>query len=44
VTPFLLARLAELTGGRSLQANRELLVANARLAAAVATELAAGPA
>jgi pseudouridylate synthase len=39
VTPFLLARLAELTGGRSLRANRELIVANAGLAAEVAAEL-----
>jgi pseudouridine-5'-phosphate glycosidase len=43
VTPFLLARLAELTGGRSLRANRELIVANARLAAEVAAELVAFP-
>ncbi|MFO0800591.1 MAG: pseudouridine-5'-phosphate glycosidase [Gemmataceae bacterium] len=35
-TPFVLARLAELTEGRSLTANRALIVANARLAAAVA--------
>lgn len=41
VTPFLLARLAELTGGKSLAVNRELIVANARLAAHVATELLA---
>lgn len=39
VTPFLLARLADLTGGRTLAANRELIVANARLAAEVAGEL-----
>ena len=39
VTPFLLARLAELTGGRSLRANRELIVANARLATEVGKEL-----
>jgi pseudouridine-5'-phosphate glycosidase len=44
VTPFLLARLGELTGGRSLRANRELIVANARLAAEVAAELVALPA
>lgn len=31
VTPFLLARLAELSGGRTLTANRALIVANARL-------------
>jgi pseudouridine-5'-phosphate glycosidase len=41
VTPFLLARLAELTGGRSLAANRKLIVANARLAAEVAGQLTA---
>ncbi|QDU20299.1 pseudouridine-5'-phosphate glycosidase [Urbifossiella limnaea] len=35
-TPFVLARLAELTEGRTLTANRALIVANARLAAAVA--------
>jgi pseudouridine-5'-phosphate glycosidase len=39
VTPFLLARLAELTGGRSLRANRELIVANAKLAAEMAAEM-----
>jgi pseudouridylate synthase len=42
LTPFLLARLAEHTGGRSLRANRELIVANARLAAEVARELTVG--
>lgn len=36
VTPFLLSRLAALTSGRSLRANRALVVANARLAADVA--------
>ena len=35
-TPFLLAELARLTGGRSLAANIALLVRNARLAGAVA--------
>ena len=40
VTPFLLKRLAELTGGRTLAANRALIVANAGLAAEVARELA----
>ncbi len=35
-TPFLLAALAELTDGRSLEANLALLEANARLAGAVA--------
>jgi pseudouridine-5'-phosphate glycosidase len=37
LTPFLLARLAALTGGRSLRANQALIIANARLAAEVAT-------
>ncbi len=36
VTPALLARLANLTSGRTLEANRELIVANARLAASIA--------
>ena len=36
LTPFLLACLAEETGGRSLEANLALLEANARLAAEVA--------
>jgi pseudouridine-5'-phosphate glycosidase len=40
VTPFLLARLAELSGGRTLAANRALIAANARLAAEVAVALA----
>ncbi|MBX9579745.1 MAG: pseudouridine-5'-phosphate glycosidase [Gemmataceae bacterium] len=39
VTPFLLARLAELTGGRTLAANRELIVGNARLGGEVAVAL-----
>lgn len=39
VTPFLLARLAELSGGRTLTANRALIVANAKLAAEVAVAL-----
>lgn len=41
VTPFLLARLAELSGGRTLAANRALVVANSRLAGDVAVALAA---
>ncbi|HXF74291.1 MAG TPA: pseudouridine-5'-phosphate glycosidase, partial [Actinomycetota bacterium] len=41
-TPFLLACLAERTGGRSLEANLALLEANAELAARVAAVLAAG--
>lgn len=36
LTPFLLARLAELTGGESLKANLRLLQNNARLAALIA--------
>jgi pseudouridine-5'-phosphate glycosidase len=36
LTPFLLRRLAEITGGRSLTANRALIEANAALAAEVA--------
>jgi pseudouridine-5'-phosphate glycosidase len=41
VTPFMLARLAEITEGRSLRANRALIVANGRLAAEVAVALTA---
>jgi pseudouridine-5'-phosphate glycosidase len=40
LTPFLLARIAEHTGGQSLRANQALLVANARLAAQVAQAFA----
>ncbi len=36
LTPFLLARIAELTDGRSLRANRSLLINNARVAAGIA--------
>jgi pseudouridylate synthase len=36
VTPFVLCRLHELSGGRTLAVNRELVAANARLAAEVA--------
>lgn len=39
VTPFLLGRIFELTGGRSLAANIALVLANARLAAEVARAL-----
>jgi pseudouridine-5'-phosphate glycosidase len=38
-TPFLLAKIAERTGGRSLRANIELVVNNARLAAEIANAL-----
>ncbi|KIN60999.1 Pseudouridine-5'-phosphate glycosidase [Sulfitobacter noctilucae] len=41
VTPYLLQRIFELTEGRSLVANIALVRNNARLAAAIATELAA---
>lgn len=40
VTPFLLQRIFELTAGRSLASNSALVLNNARLAAAIATELA----
>ncbi|RME76261.1 MAG: pseudouridine-5'-phosphate glycosidase [Chloroflexi bacterium] len=39
VTPFLLQKIAELSGGRSKQANRSLLLNNARLAARIAQAL-----
>lgn len=40
VTPFLLSRIAELTDGRSLRANRSLLINNARIAAQIAVAFA----
>ena len=40
VTPFLLQRIFELTEGRSLAANIALVLNNARLAAAIAVEIA----
>jgi pseudouridine-5'-phosphate glycosidase len=43
LTPFLLARLAEITGGKTLRANRALVVGNAGLAALVAAALVAPP-
>jgi pseudouridine-5'-phosphate glycosidase len=42
LTPYLLGRLAEITGGRTLRANRELIVANAGLAGQVACALREG--
>lgn len=39
-TPFLLASIAERTGGRSLEANIELVINNARIAAEIAVEFA----
>ncbi|HLW68553.1 MAG TPA: pseudouridine-5'-phosphate glycosidase [Gemmataceae bacterium] len=41
VTPALLAELARITNGKTVQINRELIIANARLAAEVAKCLAA---
>ena len=41
VTPFLLARVSELTGGDSLATNIELVLNNARLASAIAAQYAA---
>ena len=35
-TPFLLARVSEITGGNSLASNIQLVLNNARLAAAIA--------
>jgi pseudouridine-5'-phosphate glycosidase len=42
VTPFVLVRLHERSGGRTLRANRELAVANARLAGEIAAAHASG--
>ena len=39
VTPFLLAKVVELTGGDSLESNIQLVLNNARLAARTAAEL-----
>ncbi len=39
ITPFLLAKMEQLTDGKSLDANIQLVLNNARLAAAIATEL-----
>ncbi|WP_375690786.1 pseudouridine-5'-phosphate glycosidase [Pseudooceanicola sp. LIPI14-2-Ac024] len=43
VTPYLLSRIFELTEGRSLVTNIALVLNNARLAAAIAAELAGKP-
>jgi len=40
LTPFLLAQLADQSGGRTLQANLALLERNAQVAARIAVELA----
>lgn len=42
VTPFVLGRLHEASGGRTVDANRELVAANAELAAKIAVEFARG--
>jgi pseudouridylate synthase len=42
VTPYLLSRLAELSGGRTLESNVALLENNVRLGCAVAAAIAAG--
>lgn len=42
ITPFLLTRVNELTGGRALKANETLLVNNAKLAARIAKAFAQG--
>ncbi len=44
LTPFLLSRIADITNGRSLRANRALLENNAGVAAEIAVALAADPA
>jgi pseudouridylate synthase len=44
ITPFLLAKVEELTGGQSLEANIQLILNNARLAAEVAREFVRGEA
>ena len=41
VTPWLLARIAEITDGRSVPANTALIVNNARVAAQLAASLTA---
>jgi pseudouridine-5'-phosphate glycosidase len=41
LTPYLLSRIRDLTGGRSLSANIALVTDNARLAARIAAEIAA---
>ena len=39
VTPYLLQRVSELSGGESLRTNLALLINNARLAASIAVEI-----
>jgi pseudouridine-5'-phosphate glycosidase len=40
ITPFLLSRMERATGGKTLEANRALLVNNAGIAARIAANLA----
>ena len=40
VTPFLLSRIVELSGGKSLETNVKLFHNNVRLGSAIASELA----
>lgn len=42
ITPFLLAAIEKRTGGKSLEANIELVLANARLGSEIAVEMAHG--
>ncbi len=42
-TPFLLAKIAERTGGKSLEANIQLVLSNAKLAAKISTAFAQPP-
>jgi len=44
VTPFVLSRVAEQSGGRALETNIGLIVNNARMAARIAVALAAAEA
>jgi hypothetical protein len=43
LTPFLLARLAEITQGKSLKANQSLVLENSRLAARIARAVVSNP-
>ena len=42
MTPFVLAYLHRMSGGRTLRANRELIIANARLAGEIAMSAPGG--
>ena len=43
VTPYILSRMVEVTGGRSLRTNIALVKSNARLAAGIAAAMREGP-